>query len=420
MKNGRFFRLMTFALLLSLLLTPLTARAFDDNTRCPASRTGQHDWVRQRYVAPTCTAPGAASYRCRLCGKSVSQSIPSPGHAWGSLRVEYPGTCVQRGMNYRICEKCGKKEYKYGSYGDHVWGPWETVKMPVKGTEGLRRRVCLYDASHIETAPIPATREKGMTLPEPGESRLTVTIKQVFPHADPAGFGLGEEWDTDVKVTNSGFAEVTGYTIHYTFVSSPMYSRWSFFDDTDEATWGERTFTDPLAPGETKDLYNDSPAHSIQEEDVERGYVLVEAYVLWVDPVSGNLRESDHAMLYIPTVCGTKGLELTKGVAAEPENGEFYKQGEDVRWTLTVKNVSDEVITDVVITDGDQVVSTIAAIAPGETVTCDVPAHTVTEQDALVTGCVAGIAVAVGKDPQGVEHTWSSNPVSVPTIPSAK
>ena len=198
-----------------------------------------------------------------------------------------------------------------------------------------------------------------------------MTIKQVFPHADPAGFGLGEEWDTDVKVTNSGSAEVTGYTIHYTFVSSRMYSRWSFFDDTDEATWGERTFTDPLAPGETKDLYNDSPSHSIQEEDVERGYVLVEAYVLWVDPASGNLRESDHAMLYIPTVCGTKGLELTKGVAAEPENGEFYKQGEDVRWTLTVKNVSDEVITDVVITDGDQVVSTIAAIAPGETVTCD-------------------------------------------------
>ena len=32
----------------------------------------------------------------------------------------------------------------------------------------------------------------------------------------------------------------------------------------------------------------------------------------------------------------------------------------------------------------------------------------------------AGIAVAVGKDSQGVEHTWSSNPVSVPTVPSAK
>ena len=80
MKNGRFFHLMTFVLLLSLLLTPLTARAFDDGTQCPASRTRQHSWAREEHRAPTCTSSGVEIYRCKWCGKVVRQAIPP----WGT------------------------------------------------------------------------------------------------------------------------------------------------------------------------------------------------------------------------------------------------------------------------------------------------------------------------------------------------
>lgn len=80
-------------------------------------------------------------------------------HNWGEWKIDKTvhASCIQREMLYRTCSGCGETEYRYGDYGDHVWGEWHQVQAPTPEKTGLEERVCEIDPSHMEQREIPPT-----------------------------------------------------------------------------------------------------------------------------------------------------------------------------------------------------------------------------------------------------------------------
>ena len=80
-------------------------------------------------------------------------------HEYGRVEVVGP-TCTERGYTEVFCIICGDSYIEPGEYVDalgHDWGPWETVREATETQDGLKRRVCRRDASHVEEERIPAT-----------------------------------------------------------------------------------------------------------------------------------------------------------------------------------------------------------------------------------------------------------------------
>ena len=229
----------------------------------------------------------------------------------------------------------------------------------------------------------------------PEESAMTVEVMESSASADPAGcYMLGEKWGTNIVYTNTGAVVIPEFKV---------------YDPFDGFQGEGRDFT----PGRVDWL--PWTRGIITEEDVERGYIyLPPVQVTWTDPDSGNEKIAYSNPLTLPVIGKTK-LLLQKGIAHNPVNGAYFQEGEQIDWVLTVSNVSDEPIRNVVVTDEGAVVGTFAEIAPHATETCAVPPHTVTEYEARVAGSVSNTAFAVGTDLSGAEHSCASNVVTVPT-----
>ena len=176
---------------------------------------------------------------------------------------------------------------------------------------------------------------------------------------------------------NEGPVDVDEYTLHVDFVADDEWMH-TIAPFTDGATWYEDTFTGGITALTEQHLWSWSPYGEITAQDVERGYVYAIASVKWVDPDSGKDRVAYSSPLYLPVISQT-GLLLQKGIAHGPVNGQYFQQDEAIDWTLTATNTSQEVIRNVTVYDQGQVVGQFAEIAPGNTVTCTVPPHIVTQ-----------------------------------------
>ena len=258
----------------------------------------------------------------------------------------------------------------------------------------------------------------------PEESKLAVSLEQggkLNSQADPSGYQLDEKWDTTITIQNIGPIDVDDITLRVDFVASEERQTQFWIPLLGGATYGSSWFEVPvgylygrIAAGKEMGLWGWSPFGTFTADDVARGYVYAIASVRWTDPDSGKEKTASSAPLYLPVISKT-GLLVKKGIEHGPENGEYFREGEAIPWTLTVANNSNEPITNVTVTDQGVVVGTFAEIKPGETLPCSVPPHTVTEYEAKVVGTVTNMASATGTDLQGAVHTWPSNPCSVPT-----
>ena len=235
-------------------------------------------------------------------------------------------------------------------------------------------------------------------IPEESAVSLEHSIDTKWdPPADPAGYQLGEWWSTWLKATNTGTVTIPSKSV-------TVYDPWDGFTTQINSDW---------KPGETHNYIWDIDC--VSEEDVARGYIyLPPLQFTWTDPDSGNEKTAYSNPLTLPVISKT-GLLVTKGIAHGPANGSYFQAGEQIDWTLTVTNNSQEPIRNVVVTDQGVTVGSFAEIAPGETKTCAVPPHTVTEYEALAVGYVSNMAKAVGTNLKGAELTYNSNLVSVPT-----
>ena len=231
---------------------------------------------------------------------------------------------------------------------------------------------------------------KDSPWPIPEESKLagTLTVAPGYESSDPAGYQLGEEIETVLTVKNTGLIDLDTFG-----VSDP---------------WDSANFSDgPIAVNGEKSYVR---AHlTVTEPDVERGYIEFPMITItWTDPDSEKERTAFAGPLHL-TVLKKTGLLLKKGVAFGPAEGEYFKEGEPIQWSLTVANNSKEPVKNVTVEDQGKNVGSYAEIVPADTKNCTVPVHIVTEYEAKVVGYVLNSATATGTDYRGITRTWPSN-----------
>ncbi len=336
------------------------------------------------------------------------------GDGW-SHRIGWTKTILEPGESLEGWDPLRFDHMNSGSETDELYGSC-TVNMYVVGFEPGTTSQAVAGGEVVgtelcRTETITRTWEIRKPGPEPWaipeESKLTVSISEKsWMRTDPAGYQLTEMWGTNIYVHNEGQVDVPEYTLHVDYVADDERAN-TFADDNDASTWYEFTRGSSVPAGEER--WSLSPYGYITAQDVARGYVQAIAYVTWVDPDSGNLRESNHATVTLPIISKT-GLLLNKGFK-DPANGEYFEEGEQIEWTLSMKNNSKEPIKDITVKDNGATIGMFAEVTPeqGE-IKLGVPKYTVTEYDAKVIGKVTNIANATGTDLKGVEHTYPSNP----------
>ncbi|MBE6812346.1 MAG: hypothetical protein E7523_05640 [Ruminococcaceae bacterium] len=137
-------------------------------------------------VSATCTTPGCTEgINCVFCQAVLQQSevIPANGHMPGSeanctedqvctvcgdvltekLEHDYDfvvtaPTCEDDGFTTYTCVICGDTYVadEVAALG-HAWGEWSTITTTTCKTDGLEKRVCKTDASHVEENALPAS-----------------------------------------------------------------------------------------------------------------------------------------------------------------------------------------------------------------------------------------------------------------------
>lgn len=237
-------------------------------------------------------------------------------------------------------------------------------------------------------------------IPSLSALEAVVDILPGAESADPAGYQLGEYYCTRLTVTNTGEVTIPATTI-------------SVYDSYDGFT--EAWFSSDFGVGETYVTTYGWNGGYVTEEDVERGFIYFPPVrFTWDDPESGKAMPPVYTKpLTLPVISKT-GLVLQKGYEA-PANGSYFTEGEEIKWTLTLTNTSDEPILDVVVTDQGVVIGQFDRIEPGEKIeNFTIPAYTVTDYDAEVVGWVLNQAEATGTDLQKGKHLYLSNVVYAP------
>ena len=113
-------------------------------------------------IQATCSSTGMREQYCTRCGQVVdTQVIPKGEHVWGPWTTIKQPTCFEAGEQTHTCSLCNTVENApFGSALGHNWGQWQVITAATCTTSGTRTRVCQRDASHVENEIIPAPGHK--------------------------------------------------------------------------------------------------------------------------------------------------------------------------------------------------------------------------------------------------------------------
>ncbi len=121
-----------------------------------------HDLQWRVKVAATCTNTGLREQYCARCGQIIdTQIIPVGDHVWGPWTTLREPTCTEPGEQAHTCTVCGTTQNApYGSALGHLWGQWQVITPATCESSGSRTRVCQRNASHVENEIIPCPGHK--------------------------------------------------------------------------------------------------------------------------------------------------------------------------------------------------------------------------------------------------------------------
>lgn len=224
---------------------------------------------------------------------------------------------------------------------------------------------------------------------------LTVTKTTVSEPQEEKGYKVGETIAYEIAVTNDGNLALKDIVV------------------TDELT-GDTFEAGSLEPGETSVTFRAS--HTVTEEDVAAGTVVNVATATGKvqepeDPQNPEEPEVTPGRTEDDTEDDTEDmiaeLQVEKTITGTPANGEAYVLGEEICYSVTVRNKGNVTVKEIQVTDeltgktGADAVE-IAELAPNGEQTVSVGIYKVTVTD-VVAGKVTNAATAAGKDPNGDE-----------------
>ena len=112
--------------------------------------------------APTCTEDGERTVTCSVCGYRQTEELPALGHSPAAAvrDNETTATCTEMGRYDEVitCESCGKelvRTKKESPALGHDWGEWTVIQAATGEHDGVMRRVCRRDGTHMEEKIIP-------------------------------------------------------------------------------------------------------------------------------------------------------------------------------------------------------------------------------------------------------------------------
>ena len=135
-----------------------SARKNDDVT----SALG-HDMKEVSRKEATCLQAGVINYKCSRCTETSSTVIQKVDHSFTNETITKKPTCTEKGHATYQCEWCGRyDESRGGSNGidlaptGHNWGDWVVETPATCEEDGVEKRTCKNDGTHVERQPIPA------------------------------------------------------------------------------------------------------------------------------------------------------------------------------------------------------------------------------------------------------------------------
>ena len=223
------------------------------------------------------------------------------------------------------------------------------------------------------------------------DGRLTVTGDKIIPEKTTpnveSNYKLGDTILFTITVKNVSTEPVENITVEDQMAIIVAGTGYTVSADGHTAT------IDSLASGAQVEIRAE---HVVTEADILAGTVGNTATVTWDNTERNVTAESDD--IEDPN----SELTVDKKTTSEPKNGKTYALGEEIKYTITVKNTGNLTATEIKVTDSlskdeGKVIGTIASLAPDESKTFNFT-YTVTEAD-ILNGKVLNVATAKGKTP---------------------
>ncbi|WP_410631117.1 CshA/CshB family fibrillar adhesin-related protein [Amycolatopsis sp. cmx-4-83] len=246
----------------------------------------------------------------------------------------------------------------------------------------------------------PVSDPSTVVVPTPPDAALTLA-KTASPGTVSAA---GQEVTYSFVVTNTGNVTLTALSIRETrFTGSG-------------GTPGPVCPAGSLVPGQHVTC---TATYRVTQSDVDAGRIDNTAVASGTPPAGRPTVESEPANATV-RVTAAAALAITKAARPVDVNGDgVIGAGDRIEWTVTVGNTGAVTVREIRVDDPSAGVATCPAteLAPGQAMTCTVPAHPVTAAD-VVAGRVRNVATAAGTGPDGSPVPAGQAAVDVPVVPA--
>lgn len=244
-------------------------------------------------------------------------------------------------------------------------------------------------------------------LPAAGGEFIQLELETTGAPVHPAGYQAGEKIGYQARVTN--LSSLTLPAVELRELNGA--------EETDREL--ERILR--LAPGEQRTL---SFTHTVEEEDLARGYLYSVVSAEWTHPLTQETLVSRSAPAVAMTLSGLgsprpmgDGIQLTASLESVPGNGSYYVPGETAHIALRAVNASSSALNQIALMNlpQDAAASPLAgfpSLLPGEEAKADLY-YSVTDLDAQL-GSIRCFAAAKAADVYGNQAIYVSEPLTAP------
>jgi len=254
-----------------------------------------HDWGEWRWAhgsAPSCTEGAWQVRECQRCGRMEDRYVQGNDHQWSGWSTVSAGTCAAPAKEQRSCSVCGATETRDGAYGSHKWGEWKVTKQGNCVTNGEEQRTCSI-CGKTETR---ATGGGGHQFGDWFRSGIPTCIKEGLMRRN---------------------CSICGY---YETEPIPMVDH----------TFGEWHTVILPAVG----------VEGLEERECSVCGLTEERKIPALEPETGKLEGGNNNFVNGEITNGK--MELTLVLESTPANGKYFVLGEEVTFTETWVNNSDQ------------------------------------------------------------------------------